>query len=145
MHYGMSGVKSSCQVKGLSRNYNYMKVLSTLIRIPLGILSVNIKMSLWPFDGREASLNHLVSGMTGGRGKSVYLSGYLLITTEPLLFPVFWESSTFLFLFNLFSFPDKRNASLFWMFTIINSDLVTIYLLVLISLISRKIFCVYTF
>ena len=134
MHYGMSRVKSSCREKGLSCHYNYMKVLSTLIRIPLGILSVNIKMPLWPFDGREASLNHLVLGTTGGCRKSVYLPGYLLVTTEALLFPVFWESSTFLFLFNSFSFPDERNASVFWMFTIIDSDLVTIYLLVLISL-----------
>ena len=67
----------------------FMKLLSSLIRMPLGILSVNIKMFLYPFDGREDSLNNLVPGTTRGRGKSVCLSGYLLITTEVLLLPVF--------------------------------------------------------
>ena len=46
-------------------------------------------MSLRAFDGREASLNNLVPRMRGGREKSVCLSGYLLITTERLFFPVF--------------------------------------------------------
>ena len=59
-----------------------MKLLSSLIRIPLRILSVNIKMSLCPFDGREASLDNLVPGTTGDREKSVCLSGCLLITTD---------------------------------------------------------------
>ena len=59
------------------------------MRIALGILSGNIKMSLWPFDYRKASLNNIVPGTTGGGKKSVFLSGYLLITTKGLLPPVF--------------------------------------------------------
>ena len=66
-----------------------MKVFSSLIRISLGILSVNIKMFLSPFDNREASLNNLIPGTTGSCEKSVCLSGYLLINIEGLLFPVF--------------------------------------------------------
>ena len=46
-------------------------------------------MSLWPFDGREASLNNFVPETAGGREKLVCFSGYFLITTEGLLFPVF--------------------------------------------------------
>ena len=86
------------------------------MQIPVLILSVNIKMSLWTFDGREASLNNLVPGTTWGREKLVCLSGCLLIITEGLLLPVVWEASTFLFLFNSFSFPNKRNPSVFWIF-----------------------------
>ena len=78
-------------------------------------------MSLWPFDGRKASQNNLVPVTTGGCENSVCLSGYLLITTEGLLFLVLWEASTFLFLFNSFSFADKRDASVFWMFSDISS------------------------
>ena len=53
-----------------------MKLFSSLIRIPLGILSVNIKVFLWPFYGREASLNNLLPGMTGNREKSVCLVSF---------------------------------------------------------------------
>ena len=42
-------------------------------------------MFVWNFHGREASLDNLVPGTTGGRGKYVCLSGYLLMTTEGLL------------------------------------------------------------
>ena len=94
----------------------FTKVLTSLMQIPVLILSVNIKMSLWPFYGREASLNNLVPGTTWGREKLFCLSGCLLIITEGLFFPVVWEASTFLFLFNSFSFPNKRNPSVFWIF-----------------------------
>ena len=95
-------------INRLSANVSFfLFLLSSLIRIPLGILSVNIKISAWPLDGRESSPNNLVSGTTGGLENSVYFFGYLLITTEGLLLPVFWEATTFLFLFNLFSFPSN--------------------------------------
>ena len=64
-----------------------MKLLSPLIRIHLVILSVNIKTFLRPFNGREASIINLAPEKTGGREKSVCLSGYLL--TEGLLLLVF--------------------------------------------------------
>ena len=66
-----------------------MKLLSFLILIHLGILSVNIKIVYWPFDGREASVNNLVPGTKRCLKKSVYLAGYLLMTTDGLLIPVF--------------------------------------------------------
>ena len=53
-----------------------MKLLISLIGTPFGILSVNIKVCLWPFDDREASLKKLVPGTTGGRENSVCLTGY---------------------------------------------------------------------
>ena len=59
------------------------------LRIPLGILSLNIKMFLQPFDSREVLLNNLIPETTRDREKSVCQSGYLLITTEGLLLPVF--------------------------------------------------------
>ena len=66
-----------------------MKLLSFLILIHLGILSVNIKIVYWPFDGIEASVNNLVPGTKRFLKKSVYLAGYLLMTTDGLLIPVF--------------------------------------------------------
>ena len=67
-----------------------MKLLSSLIRTPLGVLSVNIKMPLWLLDGREASMNNLVPETKEGSKSLGSRSGYLLIiATEGLFPPVF--------------------------------------------------------
>ena len=50
-----------------------MELLSSLLRIVLGILSVNIKMFQMTFDGREVSLKDLVPGTTRSHKKSVCL------------------------------------------------------------------------
>ena len=83
----------------------FMKLLSSLVQIPLGMLSVNIKMSLWPLGCREASLNKLVPGTTGGREKSACLSGYTLITTKGLFFRYFEKQVHFCFYLIHFHFP----------------------------------------
>ena len=75
-----------------------MKLLSSLIQIPLRILLANMKKSLWSFGGREPSLNNLEPGIKGSSKKSVCVSGCLLMTTEGLLLLVFCEVSAFLFL-----------------------------------------------
>ena len=105
----------------------FVLLLSSLIRISLGILLVNITLFLWPFDDREAekeeaeySLNNLVPRTTGGRERYVCLSGYFLMTTEGPLFPVFWERSIFLFL--CMTFSSNCNVSIFRIFS--NSNLI---------------------
>ena len=75
-----------------------MRPLSSQIRITFAILSVNIRLFLWPFNEREASIDNLVTGTTGSRKKNVCLSGCLLMTTEGLLILVFWEVGAFLYM-----------------------------------------------
>ena len=75
------------------------------MQIPVGILSVNIKMSLWPFDGREASLNNLVPGRTWDREKLVCFSECLLIITEGIFFQYFEKQVHFCFYLIHFHFP----------------------------------------
>ena len=91
-----------------------MKLFSSLLQIPLGILSVNIKMLFWPFNGREASRNNLAPEMIGSREKFVCLSGCLLMTTEGLLCLVFREVSAFLFL--CMTFSDNHTISVYSIF-----------------------------
>ena len=131
----------------------FMKVLSSLMQIPVGILSVNIKMSLWPFDDREASLNNLVPGTTWGREKLVCFSECLLIITEGIFFQYFEKQVHFCFYLIHFHFPINVTRQYFeysWILVkyfrkyipLIDSDLVTRYLFVLISC---KISCLHTF
>ena len=67
------------------------------------------------FHVREAPLNNMVHGTTWSREKSVYLSGCLLMTTESLLLPVFWEEGAFLFVCMIF--PSNRTVSVSRMFS----------------------------